>query len=130
MGRMMSNTLPCHSEERSDEESLKGRATLYLQRLKQIEHIRDSLRHAQGMLRFAQNDTSVQSVITHYKNSKFRYKMQVIAADCSRGEMLLLPRDIAYYGIQPEKLGVARAVRMSIPFFGMVQFELNSTFTK
>ncbi|MBC8507296.1 MAG: patatin-like phospholipase family protein [Anaerolineales bacterium] len=33
--------------------------------------------------------------------------------------MLLLPRDIAYYGIQPEKLGVARAVRMSmsIPFF-------------
>jgi len=37
---------------------------LYLQRLKQIEHIRDSLRHAQGMLRFAQNDTSVQRVIT------------------------------------------------------------------
>ncbi len=53
------------------------------------------------------------------ENSKFRYKLQVIAADCSRGEMLILPRDIEYYGIQPEKLGVARAVRMSmsIPFF-------------
>jgi NTE family protein len=50
---------------------------------------------------------------------KYRYKLQVIAADITRGEMLVLPRDIGYYGIDPNALGVAQAVRMSmsIPFF-------------
>ena len=52
-------------------------------------------------------------------NPKLRYRLQVVAADCTRGEMLVLPGDIQRYGIQPEALGVARAVRMSmsIPFF-------------
>jgi NTE family protein len=52
-------------------------------------------------------------------NPKYRYKLQVIAADISRGRMLVLPRDSADYGIDPDDLEVARAVRMSmsIPFF-------------
>ena len=52
-------------------------------------------------------------------NPKLRYKLQVVAADCTRGEMLILPGDIQRYGILPDSLGVARAVRMSmsIPFF-------------
>lgn len=50
---------------------------------------------------------------------KYRYKLQVIATDISRGKMLVLPRDIADYGLDPDKMDVARAVRMSmsIPFF-------------
>ena len=50
---------------------------------------------------------------------RYRYKLQVIAADVSRGRMLVLPRDIEEYGVLPDKLNVARAVRMSmsIPFF-------------
>jgi NTE family protein len=48
---------------------------------------------------------------------RFRYKLQVIAADISRGKLLVLPRDIGDYGLEPDELGIARAVRMSIPFF-------------
>jgi len=55
----------------------------------------------------------------HHDNPKLRYKLQVVATDCSRGEILILPGDISRYGILPDSLGVARAVRMSmsIPFF-------------
>ena len=50
---------------------------------------------------------------------RYRYKLQVVAADINRGQMLVLPRDIEQYGIMPDKFNVARAVRMSmsIPFF-------------
>jgi len=50
---------------------------------------------------------------------RFRFKLQVIAADISRGRLLVLPQDMAAYGVQPEELDVARAVRMSasLPFF-------------
>ncbi len=53
------------------------------------------------------------------KNPKYRCKLQVIAADITRGKLLVLPRDIVDYGIEPDELDVARAVRMSmsIPFF-------------
>lgn len=49
----------------------------------------------------------------------YRYKLQVIASDISRGRMLVLPKDAIHYGILPDELDVARAVRMSmsIPFF-------------
>ncbi|MEK7542469.1 MAG: patatin-like phospholipase family protein [Patescibacteria group bacterium] len=48
-----------------------------------------------------------------------RYKLQVIASDISRGKLLVLPRDIVDYGVEPGSLEVARAVRMSmsIPYF-------------
>jgi len=59
-------------------------------------------------------------VMEEYKDDRtYRYKLQVIATDCTRGEILVLPRDIEKYGIIPDSLGVARAVRMtmSIPLF-------------
>lgn len=47
------------------------------------------------------------------------YRLQVIAADLTRGKMLVLPRDISDYDIDPLSFDVARAVRMSmsIPYF-------------
>ena len=47
------------------------------------------------------------------------YRLQMIAADISRAKLLVLPQDIADYGIDPDNLEVADAVRMcvSIPYF-------------
>ncbi len=59
-------------------------------------------------------------VLSEYNESEqYRFKLRVIASDVSRGRMLVLPQDIADYGIRPEDLNVATAVRMSmsIPFF-------------
>lgn len=59
-------------------------------------------------------------VVEAYQDQpQYRYRLQVIAADVTRGRMLVLPKDIADYGINPDELEVARAVRMSIsiPFF-------------
>ena len=45
--------------------------------------------------------------------------MQVIATDISRHKMLVLPGDIAEYGVDPDTLEIAMAVRMSmsVPVF-------------
>ncbi|MGI6082320.1 MAG: patatin-like phospholipase family protein [Limnochordia bacterium] len=53
------------------------------------------------------------------RNPRYRYRLQVIASDLSRGRMLILPDDIKVYGLDPDYLEVARAIRMStsIPFF-------------
>lgn len=53
------------------------------------------------------------------QDEKFTYKLRVIATDLSREEMLVLPQDIAKYGLNPDELDVAYAIRMSmsIPFF-------------
>ncbi len=59
-------------------------------------------------------------VINEYAAApQYRYKLQVIASDISRGRLLVLPRDSAAYGIDPDHLEVARALRMSmsIPYF-------------
>jgi NTE family protein len=59
-------------------------------------------------------------VIEEYKDDpRFRYRLQVVASDISRGRMLVLPHDIKDYGFDPDKFEVARAIRMSmsIPFF-------------
>ncbi|HZG85102.1 patatin-like phospholipase family protein [Paenibacillus sp.] len=47
------------------------------------------------------------------------HALRVVASDITSGKMLVLPEDIAGYGIDPMKLSVARAVRMSssLPFF-------------
>ncbi|MFC1871928.1 patatin-like phospholipase family protein [Chloroflexota bacterium] len=52
-------------------------------------------------------------------NKPPRFKLRLIASDISRGRMLVLPQDIAGFGMRPEDLDVADAVRMSmsIPFF-------------
>jgi NTE family protein len=46
------------------------------------------------------------------------YKVRMTAADLSRGKVIVLPDDITYYGVNPDKLEVASAVRMStsVPF--------------
>lgn len=59
-------------------------------------------------------------ILDEYKNQpQYRYKLQVIASDVSRGEMLILPRDLEKYGYNPDTFPIAKAVRMSmsIPFF-------------
>lgn len=59
-------------------------------------------------------------VVDEFKNDeRYRFKLRVVASDITRGRMLVLPQDIADYGVRPEDLGVADAVRMSmsIPFF-------------
>ncbi|WP_108025516.1 patatin-like phospholipase family protein [Melghirimyces profundicolus] len=45
-------------------------------------------------------------------------ELSIIASDISRGTLLVLPRDLAEYGIPPDGLSVARAVHMScsIPY--------------
>lgn len=52
-------------------------------------------------------------------NPRYRYRLQVIASDLTLGRMLVLPGDIRHYGMDPDALEVAHAVRMSasIPFF-------------
>ena len=56
---------------------------------------------------------------TEYPEEEYRYKLRVIASDLTRGRMLVLPQDVANYGLDPDELGIADAVRMSmsIPYF-------------
>lgn len=53
------------------------------------------------------------------KKGKAIYKLRVIAADLSKEKLLVLPQDIQNYGMVPDELSVAKAIRMSmsIPFF-------------
>ncbi|OPH60775.1 patatin [Paenibacillus ferrarius] len=46
-------------------------------------------------------------------------QLRVIASDITQGKLLILPDDIAQYGIDPLKFSIAKAVRMStsIPYF-------------
>ena len=56
----------------------------------------------------------------------YRWRLQVIASDVTAHELLVLPRDAHKLGIEPDRLNVALAVRMSmsIPvFFEPVLFE-------
>src|SRR5690606_37566016 len=76
------------------------------------EWVRERLR-ARGVATFG------DLILPGETDPRFRFKLQVIAADISRGRMLVLPQDMAAYGVKPEELDVARAVRMSasLPFF-------------
>jgi NTE family protein len=59
-----------------------------------------------------------EDALEDYEN-KYKYKLRVIASDISNKTMLALPQDIRLLGLDPDRLEVARAVRMSIsfPFF-------------
>lgn len=50
---------------------------------------------------------------------RYRYRLRVVASDLSRRRLVVLPQDARHYGLDPDELPVARAVRMSmsIPFF-------------
>jgi|SRR5437667_2135376 NTE family protein len=52
-------------------------------------------------------------------DDRYRFKVRLVASDISHGRMLVLPQDVRDYGIAPEDLEVALAMRMSmsIPFF-------------
>jgi NTE family protein len=78
-----------------------------------LEWIRERLRD-RGVETFRQLMTSDED-----PDRGCRFRLRVIAADLTRGRMLILPDDIADYGIAPEDLNVALAVRMSLslPFF-------------
>lgn len=59
-------------------------------------------------------------VVPEYaEDERYRYRLRVIASDISRGRILVLPQDARKYGVNPDDLSVARAVRMSmsIPLF-------------
>ena len=60
-----------------------------------------------------------QGILLNNKKYKRKYKLHIIATDISRGKMIILPEDIAEYGINPNELQVSLAIRMSIsiPYF-------------
>jgi len=73
-----------------------------------------------GLLKAKNVETFEDLVLEEYKDDeRYRFKLRVIASDISQGRLLVLPQDIADFGVRPEDLNVASAVRMSmsIPFF-------------
>lgn len=56
---------------------------------------------------------------TGYAEEQYAYKLQVIASDISAQQMLVLPRDLKRFGINPDTFSIAEAVQMSmsIPFY-------------
>lgn len=50
---------------------------------------------------------------------RYRWKLNVIASDVTNRKMIVLPNDAENYGIKPDRLDVAKAIRMSmsIPFY-------------
>ncbi|MCB2294162.1 patatin-like phospholipase family protein [Clostridium algoriphilum] len=58
-------------------------------------------------------------ILLNNKKYKRKYKLHIIATDISNGKMIILPEDIAEYGINPDELQVSLAIRMSIsiPYF-------------
>jgi len=73
-----------------------------------------------GLLLKKNVETFNDLIVQEYKdNEQYRFKLRVIASDISRGRLLVLPQDIADFGVRPEALNVAAAIRMSmsIPFF-------------
>jgi NTE family protein len=78
-----------------------------------LEWIRERL-EAKGVRTFA------DLVHPEYADDpRFRYRLQVVASDVTKHELLVLPRDATKLGIEPDDLDVALAVRMSmsIPVF-------------
>jgi NTE family protein len=55
-----------------------------------------------------------EGILIGNKKYKRKYKLHIIATDITRGKMLILPEDIADYGLDPDELDVSLAVRMSI----------------
>jgi NTE family protein len=53
------------------------------------------------------------------RDLRYRYKLHVVASDVTQRRLLVLPRDAASLGVEPDELEIAYAVRMSMsmPFF-------------
>jgi len=56
---------------------------------------------------------------TKYREKKYKYRLQVIASDVTDRRLLVLPGDLANFGLEPDQFSISRAVRMSmsIPVF-------------
>lgn len=78
-----------------------------------LDRMREWL-EAKGITRFGQLRDQRQAA-----GSRRQHRLQVIASDLSGRQMLVLPRDAAVLGLDPDELEIAEAVRMSmsIPIF-------------
>jgi NTE family protein len=72
----------------------------------------------EGLL-VAKGKTNFGQIKTKYREDKYKYKFQAIAADITERRLLVLPNDLKLFGINPDEFSISRAVRMSmsIPFF-------------
>ncbi len=63
--------------------------------------------------------TTFGEIKTKYPEEKYKYKLQVIAADITERRLLVLPGDLKGFGYDPDHFSIVRAVRMSmsIPVF-------------
>ncbi len=63
--------------------------------------------------------TTFGDLKTDYPEEKYKYKLQVIAADITDRKLLVFPGDLKYFGYDPDSFSISRAVRMSmsIPLF-------------
>ena len=77
----------------------------------------------EGLLSRKNKTTFGQIITEEYKKKKagekYRYRLQVIAADITDRRLLVLPGDLKSFGYDPDQFSISRAVRMSmsIPFF-------------
>ena len=55
---------------------------------------------------------------TSEEDPRWKYKLKVIASDITNGRMLILPDDVALFGLDPDEFEVAEAVRMSMSIPG------------
>jgi len=60
------------------------------------------------------NKRFFEDIKTGYTDKKYKYKFQAIASDLTDGTILVLPSDLAKFGIDPDKFEIAKAVRMSM----------------
>jgi NTE family protein len=65
------------------------------------------------------------------KSNPKGYKVRMTAVDANRGKVVILPDDISFYGIDPDRLEVAKAIRMStsVPF-AFKPVEINKMYGK
>ncbi len=66
----------------------------------------------------AKRKTAFGDLHSRFTEEKYRYRVQVIAADITDRTLLVLPGDLkARFGLDPDEFSISRAVRMSIPLF-------------
>jgi len=72
-----------------------------------------------GNLMDSKGKTTFGDIKTDYPEEKYKYKVQVIAADITDRRLLVLPGDLKGFGYDPDQFSIAKAVRMSmsIPIF-------------
>jgi len=72
-----------------------------------------------GSLLKSKGKTTFGDIKTDYPEEKYKYKVQVIAADITDRRLLVFPGDLRDFGYVPDQFSISRAVRMSmsIPIF-------------